>query len=156
MPASTATKITTEHSDFEQGQVVEIQGEFALVELEAGEACQCCAARSFCHTTPEGKRLIKIKNTLNAQVDDNVIIQQSDINQLKLAGMHYGLPLIGFMIAVIVGHKLLPASLYGVPKEILLFAIGLVAILGIGYLASLWNAKKVKSDFTVFRIVRIL
>jgi len=94
-------------------------------------------------------------NTLNAKIGDRIIIEQSDKNQLKLAFMQYGLPLIGFLIAVIFTGIFIKGAVIGIPPEVLQFIIAILVLLFAGLLTWNWANKKASTDFSVFSMKEI-
>lgn len=54
------------------GIVVNIQDDFAFVEVEKGEICNTCKLRSLCFHKGNEKPIFKIKNILNAKKGDKI------------------------------------------------------------------------------------
>ena len=144
------------NSDLDIGEIVGIRDGFATVELKDKDACRSCSARYICKPTSSGKRVLNVENSVEAKVGDSVLIEQSGLDQLKLASMQYGLPLLGFLVTVITLHSLINNSLLGIPKEIVVFVAGMCVILLSGFVVSLWSRRKVKQRFSVFHIKEIL
>ena len=142
-------------SDLDLGEVVEIKGEFASVELQTKDACHSCGARFVCRPNDSGKRILNVRNILNAKVGDKVLIDQLGSNQLKLASMQYGLPLLGFLISMLVANQFISSSVLGVPNEIVLFIIGIVVLFIFGYITNIWCRRKVLKEFYVFEMKEI-
>ncbi|RKY51418.1 MAG: hypothetical protein DRP89_09025 [Candidatus Neomarinimicrobiota bacterium] len=142
-------------SDMDLGEVVEIKGEFASVELQTKDACHSCGARFVCRPNDSGKRILYIRNILNAKVGDKVLIEQLGSNQLKLAIMQYGLPLLGFLISILVASQFISSYILGIPKDIILFLIGVVAIIIFGYITNIWCKRQALKNFQVFEMKEI-
>jgi len=141
--------------DLDLGEVVELKGEFASVELQTKDACHSCGARFVCRPNGLGKRILFIRNILNAKVGDKVLIEQLGSNQLKLATMEYGLPLLGFLISMLVASQFISSSILGIPNEIILFIIGLVALFIFGYITNIWSKRKALKNFHIFEMKEI-
>ena len=64
----------------EQGEVVEVQGEFAWIESERTTTCGSCAVRKGCGTSAIAKVLgqrrvrLRVLNRIDARVGDRVVI----------------------------------------------------------------------------------
>jgi len=141
--------------DFEIGEVVEIKGDRAGIELVESNNCHSCGARMICRPGDSGKRILYLKNTLNTQIGDRILIEQSDKNQLKLAFMQYGLPLLSFLLAVLVANYLIFGSYLGIPSDILQFGIGLVVLAIAGLISRSWAKRKAAGGFSVFSMKEI-
>lgn len=142
-------------SDLDLGEVVEVKGEFASLELQTKDACHSCGARFVCRPNGSGKRILFVRNILNAKVGDKVLIEQLGSNQLKLAVMEYGLPLLGFLISMLVANQFISSSILGIPKEITLFIIGLVSLFIFGYITNIWSKRKALKNFHIFGMKEI-
>lgn len=132
------------YSDHEIGKVIELDGEFALLEMKESEACASCGAKSVCTAGKEGDRCMRIKNSLNAKIGDLVAFDTSESEQVKINLMQYGLPLIGFM-AGLLGYFYLLSDKLSFPKELGAFITALILMVGFGLLTRLWSEKKSKS-----------
>ncbi len=82
------------------GKVLEIEGEYALVQFQRTKACGNCNA---CMSLGDGMAAVKIKNTLNAHPGDHVHIQLHANSFLKATAIAYGVPLLALLIGVILG-----------------------------------------------------
>ncbi|MFH2025412.1 MAG: SoxR reducing system RseC family protein, partial [bacterium] len=102
-----------------------------------------------------GKRTLRLKNTLNAKIDDRILIEQSDKNQLQLTFMQYGFPLLGFLISIILAGVFIKAPLIGIPPEVLQFTIAVLVLFLAGWLTRIWATKKASTDFSVFSMKEI-
>lgn len=93
----------------ESGIISSIEGDFAYVEAQSKSGCSGCASSSGCGTsaiaslfTNASQRAIKVRNRLNAQVGDEVILTLDESRLIKHSFMAYGVPLIGlFLFAVL-------------------------------------------------------
>ena len=141
--------------EFEIGNIVNIENNIAEVELLENDQCHSCGARMICRPGDSGKRTLKLKNTLNARIGDRILIEQSDKNQLKLAFMQYGFPLLGFLISIIIAGGLLSEPVLGIPSEITQFIIAVTVLLLAGWLTRRWAARKAATDFSVFSMKEI-
>ena len=141
--------------DFESGVIVDINDNIAEIELLDNDHCHSCGARMICRPGDSGKRTLKLTNTLNAKVGDRILIEQSDKNQLKLAFMQYGFPLLGFLIAVIIAGVFIKSSIVGIPPEVMQFIIAILVLLIAGLLTRKWAFKKALTDFSVFSMKEI-
>ncbi len=141
--------------DLDLGEVVEVKGEFASVELQTKDACHSCGARFVCRPNDSGKRILYVRNILNAKVGDKVLFEQLGPNQLKLATMQYGLPLLGFLISILVASQFISSSIFGIPEDIILFIIGVVAIIIFGYITNIWSRRKALKNFHIFDMKEI-
>jgi len=138
--------------EVELGLVIGLRGEYAEVEMQSGDACHECGARVICRPNASGKRILYIRNTLNAGIGDSVFIEQSGANQLRLASMQYGLPMISFLVGLFTGNLILPVTFLHVPKDIASFLLGLLFLIFSGFITYAWTRRKAADRFYVFRM----
>lgn len=121
----------------EQGQVVEVQGEFAWIEGERTTTCGSCAVRKGCGTSAIAKVLgqrrvrLRVLNRIDARVGDHVVIGIAESGLLRGSLAVYAMPLLGLLAGALAG-QLLGNTLSVMPSDF--FAItgaigGLVAAL---------------------------
>ena len=91
--------------------VVQIDGQYALVQAEQGNGCEQCngkgcgtgkLSRLFCSKP----RHFQVDNTINADIDDEVIISVADGAILHVIGLVYMLPLLLLVIGAMLGNYL--------------------------------------------------
>lgn len=61
-----------EQEECDTGIVLELQKNFAIVEIENKQACQNCGLRSFCLQNSKDNFCLKMQNTKNANIGDKV------------------------------------------------------------------------------------
>ena len=129
------------YSDHEIGKVIEIDGDYALLEMKESEACAGCGAKSVCTAGKEGDRCMRIQNTLNAKIGDMVAFDTSESEQVQINLMQYGMPLLGFMIGLM-GYFYLFGDFIPFPKELGALISALIVMLGFGLITRSWSEKK--------------
>lgn len=77
----------------QEGVVVALDGDFALVDLSAAEGCGSCSRAGGCGAGDGGGRRQRIPNMAGARVGDQVVIAVPDGAVLKAALRAYILPL---------------------------------------------------------------
>lgn len=96
----------------EQGQVVDVQGEFAWIESERTSTCGSCAVRKGCGTSAIAKVLgqrrvrLRVLNRINARVGDNVVIGIDESGLLRGSLAVYAAPLLGLFAGALAGQLL--------------------------------------------------
>ena len=129
----------------EQGQVVEVQGEFAWIEGERTSTCGSCAVRKGCGTsaiaTVLGQRRVRLRvlNRINARVGDNVVIGIAESGLLRGSLAVYAAPLLGLFAGALAG-QLLGNTLSAMPSDLLAIA-GAIG----GFVAALVVAETLQS-----------
>lgn len=115
-----------------QGVVVELDGAFALVEVQRQNGCGGCQSQAGCGTatlsklfSPSFTAPIRVMNTLDVQVGDRVILSLDESQVVRQAFMAYGLPLIGLFLSAII-LKFIAQTLFSMTP----LQLDLVAILG--------------------------
>jgi positive regulator of sigma E activity len=132
------------YSDQEIGKVIDLSGDYAILEVKESAACRGCHAKVVCSAGKDGNRCLKLKNTLNAQIGDSVAFETSENQQVAITAMQYGLPLLGFM-AGLTGYFYGLADYIQFPKEIGAFMAGIALMIGFGLITRLWSEKKSKT-----------
>lgn len=91
-----------------EGQVVGIEGQFALVQTQRQSACGGCQSSSSCGTSALAKLFsnsssapMRVENRLNAKLGDQVLLKLDESRLVLHAFMAYGLPLIGLFLSAI-------------------------------------------------------
>jgi sigma-E factor negative regulatory protein RseC len=111
----------------EQGQVVDVQGEFAWIESERTTTCGSCAVRKGCGTSAIAKVLgqrrvrLRVLNRIDAHVGDQVVIGIAESGLLRGSLAVYAVPLLGLFAGALAG-QLLGSALFTLPSDLL--AIG--------------------------------
>lgn len=136
------------------GKVIEVDGDYAILEMKESDACAGCGARSVCTAGKAGNRCMRIRNTLNAKIDDLVAFDTSETQQIQINLMQYGLPFLGFVIGLL-GYFYLIAEKISFPPEIGAFAAGLLLMIGFGLITRAWSEKKSKS-LSLHRMTKIV
>ncbi|MBF0626371.1 MAG: SoxR reducing system RseC family protein [Magnetococcales bacterium] len=87
----------------EEGRVVALDGEIALVTSQRKKACGSCAGEASCSTLSlgAGKKEMSIRaiNRAGAQVGERVVVEISEAVFLKAAGLLFGLPSLALVVA---------------------------------------------------------
>lgn len=96
----------------EQGQVVEVQGEFAWIESERTTTCGSCTVRKGCGTSVLAKVLgqrrvrVRVLNRISARVGDYVVIGIDESGLLRGSLAVYAAPLLGLFAGALAGQLL--------------------------------------------------
>jgi positive regulator of sigma E activity len=89
-----------------EGFVVALDGDHAVVEISAAEACGSCGKAGGCGSGDAGGRRQRIRNAVGASVGDPVVIVVPDGAVLQAALRAYILPLAFALIGVASGLTL--------------------------------------------------
>jgi len=87
-----------------KGRVIAADHVQARVCIDSQDACKDCAAGQFCHAA-RGRQTVVVQNSLNAQVGDDVCIEQNPSIGLVSAFLLFGLPVILSIIGLVVGTR---------------------------------------------------
>jgi sigma-E factor negative regulatory protein RseC len=96
----------------EEGQVVDVQGEFAWVESERTTTCGSCTVRKGCGTSAIaqllGKRRVRLRvlNRINARCGDKVVIGIAESGVVQGSLAVYAAPLLGLFAGAGAGQVL--------------------------------------------------
>ncbi len=127
-------------------QVEHVNQGIATVVADPLSACKGCAQNQSCgQATLSGMKKpmrLQVRNTLQAQVGDWVVIAVPGGSLLRDLGIGYGVPLVGFLCGGLLG------SVYGDSLAVILAAVGL----GLGIILSRWMvASSAPSQPTMIR-----
>lgn len=138
----------------EIGKVVAVNNGIAKVEIKRHTACGNCGA---CQVGQDKLVMETLaKNTISADIGDQVEIETETTNVLKASLIIYTFPLIMFIIGCLIGYGVANYTNYQVWNNYIGFGTGLVFTL-ISYLIIRKNEKKFINDKafqpTICRIV---
>lgn len=111
----------------EQGQIVEVQGEFAWIESERSTTCGSCAVRKGCGTSAIAKVLgqrrvrLRVLNRIHAHVGDQVVIGIAESGLLRGSLAVYAVPLLGLFAGALAG-QLLGSAVFALSSDLLAIA----------------------------------
>jgi len=86
----------------QQVTVIAVEGDHAMVRGHRASACGDCAGKTSCSTMGSWvERFIelRIKNTVNAQVGDEVLLEVPDSAVMNIAFRLYAVPMLAFVLA---------------------------------------------------------
>jgi sigma-E factor negative regulatory protein RseC len=109
------------------GQVIESNGDFAVIEINRTSACGSCHA---CDNGSEESKEMKIKchNTLEAKVGDYVEIDMENRDVLLAAFIAYGIPFIALLTGILLADQLFNSELISVIMGFSFLAIAYLMI----------------------------
>ena len=90
----------------EIGKIIEITNNKAKIEINPSGGCSHCAQAHICNPLGKDKKVVELKNTINAQVGDWVKIEIKEKNRVVSILVVLGLPIFLFLIGVIIGHQI--------------------------------------------------
>ena len=124
----------------EAGRIVDIDGEFAMVESERTSTCGACSVRKGCGTGTIAKLLgnkriqLRVVNRIDAAVGERVIIGISESGLVRGSLAVYAAPLAGLFAGGLTGH-FAGTYLAGVDTDLFAIAGALAGfIAGLGWL----------------------
>ena len=94
----------------EKAIVIAVEGDEALVQTQRQSACQSCSVKSGCGTSvlskAIGKRVsqIKVNNTLNVKIGDEVVLGINDNALVQGSLLVYALPLVLLLVFAVAGE----------------------------------------------------
>jgi sigma-E factor negative regulatory protein RseC len=147
--------LNSQNSILDTGTITSIQGNEALVTIDAQTTCESCGSRVLCVPDQSGKRILKASNPLNAKIGTRVAVRDTSAFLLKLSFLQYGIPLLGFLIGIILCY-ITDISLRIIPRELILFGGGVIG-LGMGaFVARHFTQRMAENKSAYFTITRIL
>jgi len=86
----------------QQVTVIALEGNVAVVRGHRASACGSCAGKTSCSTMGswvERAIELRVHNTIDAQLDDQVMLEVPDNAVLRIAFRLYGMPMLAFIVA---------------------------------------------------------
>lgn len=140
----------------QQVTVIQIDGKEAIVRGRRASACGDCAGKASCSTMGSWReRLIDlhVKNSIGAEVGDEVLLEVPDGLLLKVAFRIYALPMLVFVLTGASVAWLAEMMAWPAP-ELLAAVAGLISV-PVTYLLLLRNNSNAQADLDV-RMLRIV
>ncbi len=97
----------------EEGIVIKIVPEGAVVSVKKTDACHGCPSASLCHMGNSGERRVLAKNPVCAREGQRVVIEVRDRLLLKASFIIYMLPLFGLIMGALFGRWFI--NFFGIP-----------------------------------------
>jgi sigma-E factor negative regulatory protein RseC len=97
----------------EEGIVIDIVPEGALVRVRKTDACHGCPSSGLCHMGGSGEREVLARNPFGARKGQIVEIEINDGLLLKASFIIYMLPLFGLLMGALLGRWII--TLFGLP-----------------------------------------
>jgi sigma-E factor negative regulatory protein RseC len=111
----------------EEGIVVSKENGNAEVEVFPAQNCEECSAKIICKPNKDDRNVLRVNNSIGANVGDNVRIEIKGKSVLAASFNLYGIPLIILLIGIFLGTSIFSdyklAELYSA-----FFGIGLTAL----------------------------
>lgn len=144
----------------EKAIVVAIENEYALVQTQRRSACQSCSVKQGCGTSVlskvVGKKVsqIRIDNTLNVNIGDEVLLGIEDNALVQGSLLMYALPLVFLLFFAVVGEFI--ANSYGLHSETTSIVFGLVGFIVAIFVTRIFVSKSVLRTKIQPRMLRII
>lgn len=97
----------------EEGTVIDIVPEGALVRIKRTDACHGCPSAGICHMGGSGEREVLARNPFGARKGERVEIEINDGLLLKASFIIYMLPLFGLLMGALLGRWII--NFFGLP-----------------------------------------
>ncbi|MGA1865590.1 MAG: SoxR reducing system RseC family protein [bacterium] len=97
----------------EEGTVINIVPEGALVRIKKTDACHGCPSAGLCHMGGSGEREVLARNPFGARKGERVEIEINDGLLLKASFIIYMLPLFGLLMGALLGRWII--NFFGLP-----------------------------------------
>lgn len=105
----------------DQGKVIELKGELALVEFSPSAACSECGA---CHKAKSGKMATEAYNEVGAKMGEGVEVEVSRAVVTLFPFIAYMVPVLFFFLGIIIGNIL--SEILGIILGFVLLIAGIV------------------------------
>lgn len=90
----------------EQGVIIKVTGEKALVRVKRNTMCEGCNSKGACHSLGGGKEMeAEALNIADATEGDRVLLSINPNSVLKIAFLVYLIPVIALVTGALLGEK---------------------------------------------------
>ncbi|WP_130471777.1 SoxR reducing system RseC family protein [Candidatus Magnetaquicoccus inordinatus] len=132
----------------EEGVVVAVEGEYAIVANQRRGGCGGCHAEASCGALSAGSGRqsvgIRARNPLHAEVGERVVLEIAEGAMLRASFLVYGLPILALVLVGVVARSLARAWGIGDSESVGALA-GLLALAGTFYGLYLYN-QRIEND----------
>ncbi|MBF0401461.1 MAG: SoxR reducing system RseC family protein [Magnetococcales bacterium] len=94
----------------EEGVVVAVEGDYALVVSQRKSGCGSCQGEASCSTLSGGlgnkAARIRARNPLHAEVGERVVLEMTEAHLLRASFLVYGLPVIALVLGGLLSRSL--------------------------------------------------
>ncbi|MGA1839142.1 MAG: SoxR reducing system RseC family protein [bacterium] len=97
----------------EEGTVIDIVPEGALVRIKRTDACHGCPSAGICHMGGSGEREVLARNPFGARKGEMVEIEIKEGLLLKASFIIYMLPILGLLMGALFGRWII--NFFGLP-----------------------------------------
>jgi sigma-E factor negative regulatory protein RseC len=112
----------------EEGIVVEVRNNSALIKTSRSPACEKCLSKQFCINMDEEEMVIEADNPLHAKEGDKVLITIGGATAIKAGIMFYLLPLVSFITGVLIGQMYIAPLIPGYSPDLVSAASGAILL----------------------------
>lgn len=117
-----------------------VAGHVAFVEVTNTGQCNGCGVRLICQPELDSPVTVRAANTISARPGQKVNVHMMPGLLTKMTMIHYGLPLLGFVLGVFAasygGLTLIPTA-----RELGLFLAGVIGLLACSLFAWVWAGR---------------
>lgn len=124
----------------DNGLVISTDGVMARVEVQCFDGCKNCSARSLCGGQENSRGLLAVKNPLNAQPGDEVIVDVPETTYTKALILLFGSLLAAALAGMGVGYAV--STVLPLPSSLASFSGLLIGLLLAGILLARSFRKK--------------
>lgn len=121
----------------EIGVVTEIKEGKIVLQLDGGDHCTHCAAKSMCAIN-ENIRVLELPETISVNIGEKVEIEYTEKNRITIAIIIFLLPLL----FLVFGYYLANLLFHSTTSSIIGSIIGLFTGISLPYFVNKWNEKK--------------
>ena len=144
----------------EEGRVVRLEDNYAIIHTERGSSCDGCGAKASCHAMSggeSGKTMeMRVVNDMGAKMGDTVRVAIESVVLLKSSFLVYIVPLIFLIAGGIVGDNYARANMPGSDPDTVAGLAGIVCLIISFLLIRVWSKSLDKKPEYQPKIVRIL
>jgi len=87
----------------EQGKVIELKGDIAVVKMQKKNKCEKCG---LCEKIAGREPFLEVKNKIGAKIGDEVEVEIKEDDLLKISIFIFGFPLLGLILGIISSYFL--------------------------------------------------
>ncbi len=126
----------------EEGVVVRLENEFAIIHAERGSSCEGCSSKSTCHSlsgTDNKIMEMKARNEMVAVVGDRVKVAIDSIIFLKSSFLVYIVPLLFMIMGGIAGDSYARKYMPGSDPDLVAGGAGVICLIVSFLLIKVWS-----------------
>ncbi len=90
----------------ETGKVIDLINDKVKIEITSSRVCTHCSQSNICNPFGPNKKIVELKNSVDAQIGDTVKIEITEKTRFVSILIVFGIPVLCFLIGIFIGYQI--------------------------------------------------